>query len=53
MFSFYRMNAYTKLLRVGTQQNGPYIYCRFQTVFPPQIIILNCMSQLKMYLKDK
>ena len=56
MFSFYRMNTYTKLLRKGTQQFSPYIYCRFQTVsklFSPQIIILIFMSQLKIYTKRK
>ena len=31
--SFYRMNRYTKLLRIGTRQYTPYIYCRFKTVF--------------------
>jgi len=35
------MNTKTKLLRIGTQQYSPYIYCRFQTVSSPQIIILN------------
>jgi len=37
------------LLRIGTQQYSPYLYCRFQTVFSPQIIISNFMSQLKIY----
>ena len=45
MFSIYRMNTSTKLLRLGTQQYSPYIYCR--TVFSPQIIKLNFISQLK------
>ena len=40
MFSFCRMNS-------------PYIYCRFQTVFLHQIIILNFKSQLKIYTKRK
>ena len=53
MFSFYRMNTQTKLLRIGTQQYSPYIYCRFQTVFSPQIIILNFISQLKTYTKRR
>ena len=34
MFSFYRMNTYTKLLRIGIG------IADFQTVFSPQIIIL-------------
>ena len=43
------MNTETKLLRIGTQQYSPYIYYQFQTVFSPQIIILYCMSHLKIY----
>ena len=53
MFSFYRMNTYTKLFRIGTQQYSPFVYCRYQTVFLPQIIILNFISQLKRYTKGK
>ena len=52
MFSFYRMSTLTKLLKIGTLQY-PYIYCRLQTEFSPQIIILNFMSQLKIYTKRK
>ena len=51
--SFYRMNTYTKLLRIGTQQHSSYIYCQFQTVFSSQIIILYFMSQQKIYTKRK
>ena len=29
------------------------VYCRFQTVFSPQIIIIFLMSQLKIYTKTK
>jgi len=47
------MNTSTKLLRIVTQQYSSYIYCRFQTVFSPQIIILNFMSQLKIYLQKR
>ena len=32
----------TKLLRIGTQQYSPYIFCQFQTVLSRQIIILDC-----------
>ena len=41
IIQFYRMSTLTKLLRIGTQLYSAYIYCRFQTVFSPQIIILN------------
>ena len=53
MFSFYRRNAYTNLLRIDTQQYSPYIYCRFKTVFSPHILILNFISQLKIYTQIK
>jgi len=52
MFSFYRMNTLTKSLRIGTQQYSPYIYCRIQTVFSPQIS-LDFKSQLQIYTKKK
>ena len=42
--------------RIGTQQLiqcRPYIYCRFQTVFSAQIIMLNFESQLQIYTKEK
>ena len=47
------MDTLTKLLRIGTQQYSPYIYCPLQTVFSPQIIISYFMSQLKIYTKRK
>mgnify|MGYP000343770604 CR=1 FL=1 len=53
MCSFYRMNTSNKLLRIGTHQYSPYIYCRFQTAFLPQIIILEFKSQLQIYTKRK
>ena len=37
----------------GTQQYSPYIYCQFQTVFSPEIIILYFISQQKIYAKRK
>ena len=40
-------------LGVGTQQYSPYIYCQFQTVFSPEIIILYFISQQKIYAKRK
>ena len=39
------------LLRICTQQYSSYVYCQFQTVFSPQIIILYFMSQQKKYTK--
>jgi len=53
MFSCYRMNTLTKLLRIDTHQYSTYIYCRFQTVFSPQIIISNLNSQLKICTTTK
>ena len=47
------MNTSNKLLRIGTHQYGPYIYCRFQTAYLPQIIILEFKSQLQIYTKRK
>jgi len=47
------MNTKNEFLRVGTQQYSPYIYCQFQTVYSPQIIILNFISQLKIYTRRK
>ena len=54
MFTFYRINTYIKLLRISTQQYRFYKYCRFQTVYSPQIIIY-FMSQLytNIYTKRK
>ena len=48
------MNTYTKLLRIGTQQQSLYIYiyCRLQSEFFPQIIS-NLMSELKICTKRK
>ena len=53
MFSVYQINTYTKLLRICTQQYSPFIYCRFQTVFSPQIILLYLKSQLQIYTKRR
>ena len=55
MFSFFRINTYTKLHKIGTLQYSSHIYCQFQTVFSAQIIIhvLYLMSQLKIYSKRK
>ena len=53
MFSFYRRNTKTKLLRIGTQQYSAYIYYQFQTVFSNQIIMLYFTSQQKIYPKRK
>ena len=47
------MNTSNKLLRIGTQQYSSYIYCRLQTIFSPQIIMLKCMPQTKIYTKRK
>ena len=55
MFSFFRINTYTKLHKIGTLQYSSHIYCQFQTVFSAQIIIhvLYLMAQLKIYSKRK
>jgi len=53
MFSFYRMSTLTKLLKIGTLQYNPYIYCRFQTEFSPQIIILILCHNLRYIQKEK
>jgi len=54
MFSFYRINTYTKLLRIGTQQYSPHIYILpiSNSIFT-SIIVLKFMSQLKIYTKRK
>ena len=43
------MNTYT----IGTQQYSSYMYCKFQTVISPQMIILYFMSQQRIYAKRK
>ena len=53
MFSFYQINTYTKLLRIGTQQYSPFIYCRFRTVFSPQTILLYLKSQVQIYTRRR
>mgnify|MGYP007091677928 FL=1 len=48
------MDTLTKLLRIGTAQYSSSIYCQFETVFSPQIIIiLKSMSQLKIFKQKR
>ena len=51
--SLYRMITYTDVLRICTHQYSSYIYCTFQKVFSPQIMIVYFMSRLNIYTKRK
>ena len=48
MFSFHRMNTYTKLLRIGTQQHSPYIY-----ILPITKRIFTSNNEIKSYVRTK